>query len=119
MEVFSRRGLMKKPIILDNAVKRSGDNKRVFEYDYNLDLNIIQKGSIKKIFIDLNHYSNEMLTKTAVERERDDEDDVHIKELLSKTEVKRERDDEEISLLELQTKSFIKRERDDEEQVFN
>lgn len=105
---------MNRPLILDNCVNRIGDDKKMFTYDYNSDLNIVQLGSNSIPFIDLKESSCELSTKTRVERERDDMD-FHLSELLTKSEISRERDDEINVFLELETKSFVKRERDDDD----
>ncbi|TXL65627.1 hypothetical protein FHP05_05745 [Cerasibacillus terrae] len=109
---------MNRPIILDNAICRIGEDTKKFNYDYSLDMNVVKGGPTINLFIDLNRNTNEMVTKTKVERERDDED-FYYSELFTKTEVKRERDDEESLLLELETKTFVERERDDESLNYN
>lgn len=71
-------------------------------------MNVVKRGSTINLFIDLNGHTNEMVTKTKVERERDDEDFYHS-ELFTKSEVKRERDDEVSLLLELEKNICRKR----------
>jgi hypothetical protein len=107
---------MNKPIILDNAIPRSGENDKIFEYDYKNDMNIVKVGKARIPFIDIDTASNELTTVTRVFRESDDEE-ISLLELLSKTAQNRERDDDDISLLELESKTFIERERDDEENI--
>lgn len=85
---------MNRPIILDNAVERIEDNKKDFEYDYSKDMNVVKMNNLTIPFIDIDTYSNELVTKTKVERESDDEE-YRLLELLTKTAVERERDDEE------------------------
>jgi hypothetical protein len=108
---------MNKPIILDNAILRSGENDKIFEYDYKSDINIVKVGKARIPFIDIDTSSNELTTVTRVFRESDDEE-LSLLELKSKTEVTRERDDEEISLLELLSKTAQNRERDDDDISF-
>ena len=105
---------MKRPIILDNAINRIGDENKVFEYDYFKDMNVIKTKTISVPFIDSGNLAVELETKTKVKRESDDEA-FSLLEICSKTEVERERDDEEISLAELVSKTFVGRERDDED----
>ncbi|MEN1970034.1 hypothetical protein WMZ97_18415 [Lentibacillus sp. N15] len=109
---------MNKPIILDSAVCRIGEDTKIFNYDYSLDMNVVKTGSVITPFIDYGGISNEMVTKTKVERERDDED-FNYNELFSKTEVHRERDDENNLFLELESKTFVERERDDDSFNYN
>ena len=105
---------MNRPIILDNAVERTRDVK-IFEYDYTKDMNIVKKDDITIPFIDIGS-SNEMMTKTKVERESDDEA-FSLLELETKTEIKREQDDEDPEFFELYSKTFVERERDDEDDI--
>ena len=107
---------MNRPIILDNAIQRDGDNSKLFTYDYEKDINVIFINNKKIPYIKIDSYSRELQTSTRVNREYDDEE-MSLLELSSKTEVTRERDDEEISLLELYSKTFVERERDDEENI--
>ena len=106
---------MNRPIILDNAVIRSGGNNKTFEYNYSKDLNVIKIEGSTMLFIDSGSHAVELATKTRVERESDDEEFDNISKLSAKT--KRERYSKELSLLELETKTFIERERDDEEDI--
>ena len=107
---------MNRPIILDNDVKREGDNNKIFKYNYSSDMNYVFINDKEIPYLDIDTHLNELQTSTRVSREYDDEE-IYSLELSTKTEVIRERDDEEISLLELQTKTFIERERDDEEGI--
>ncbi|WP_411679669.1 hypothetical protein [Clostridium thailandense] len=107
---------MNRPIILDNAIERDGDNNKIFEYDYSKDVNVVKMDKQVIPFIDMDTHFNELLTKTKVERECDDED-YSLSELYTKTERHRERDDEEMSFAELQSKTFVERERDDEDDI--
>lgn len=108
---------MNKPIILDNAVLRKGDNIKIFDYDYQSDVNIVRTKRGEIPFINLSSSANELETVTKVAREEDDESFNY--ELYTKTDVKRERDDETSSYLELTTKTFVERERDDEDTNYN
>lgn len=85
---------MNKPIILDNAISRTGDSNKIFEYDFTRDMNMLKKEFGTGIFIDMDSSLPEWVTKTKAERERDDE---------------------AFSFAELQTKTFTERERDDED----
>ncbi len=102
-----------KPLLLDFSVAREESVAPIFSYDSELNLNTVLVDGIKVPFVDSNINAIELLTKTKVERESDDEER-KLFELETKTEVNRERDDEEISLLELETKTFTEREKDDE-----
>jgi len=102
-----------KPIILDFATNRKGDDTVPYKYDQDRSMNVITVGNEKKVFIDTNPNDLSMLTKTKVEREKDDiEND--ILDIRTKTEVRRERDDNWNPLLEMTTKTFTRQERDDE-----
>lgn len=107
---------MNRPIILDNAVKREGDNNKIFKYNYSNDMNYAFINDEEILYLDIDTHLKELQTSTRVSREYDDEE-ISISEIYSKTAVCRERDDEEISLLELLSKTFIERERDDEESI--
>ncbi len=107
---------MNRPVILDNAVERIGVNNKAFEYDYSKDMNIVKKDKFTMPFIDVEKISNELVTKTKVERESDD-DGFSLLELKSKTAVERERDDEDLLFAELESKTFVDRERDDEDDI--
>lgn len=59
-------------------------------------------------------YLSELLTKTKIERERDDETQSATRDLLTKTFVEREKDDDDTFFFrELLTKTEVERERDD------
>ncbi len=104
-----------KPIILDNAVERVSDTQnKIFFYNNLTDMNVVKINNQLAPFIEIDNIINELITKTRVERERDDED-ISLLELYTKTEVKREQDDDPLTLVELETKTFKKRERDDED----
>lgn len=105
---------MNKPIILDNALERVGNNDKMFEYNYLKDMNVVLVNEKVVPFIDMNSDTSELITKTRVDRESDDEG-FSLLELETKTEVAREQDEEEISFAELETKTFVDRERDDED----
>lgn len=105
---------MSRPIILDNAIMREGDNNKIFKYNYSSDMNYVFIDDKEILYLDIDTHLKELQTSTRVSREYDD-DDISLLELSSKTEATRERDDEEISLLELSSKTKVARERDDEE----
>ena len=107
---------MSRPIILDNAITREGDNNKIFKYNYERDMNSVFIEDKEILYLDIDAHLKELQTSTRVSREYDDEE-LSLLELSSKTEVTRERDDEEISLLELESKTFIERERDDEDSI--
>jgi hypothetical protein len=101
-----------KPLILDFKIPRQEELNPVnYTYDPFEALNVIWANGIKKPFIDIDASDVELLTKTKVERERDD--DQFLSELGSKTEVRRERDDRHDIILEMMTKTLTARERDD------
>ncbi|MBK5261031.1 MAG: hypothetical protein JJE17_00480 [Peptostreptococcaceae bacterium] len=127
---------MKRPIILDYAIERTGNNKKDFHYEYTRDINVTNINGINMPFIELTEYSKELETKTRVERESDDEgynllelttktavqreqddEEYCLSELLTKTEVEREQDDESYNTLELYSKTYVERERDDEDNI--
>ena len=106
-----------RPLILDFKIFRLEDEHPItYHYDSNQSLNVISLNGTIKPFIDIQTADIELMTKTKVERERDD--DSFLAELGTKTEVLRERDDQEDMLLELQTKTFTTRERDDRDNLF-
>lgn len=108
---------MKKPILLDYATLRNGENKKCFVYDYNCDMNMhIQ--DVTKPFIESDTSSYAMQTETRINREADDVD-CCFAELMTKTEVQRERDDDEYAMQELLSKTAHDRERDDEDKFFH
>lgn len=107
---------MNRPIILDNAIKREGDNNKIFKYNYSSDMNYVFINEEEILYLDIDTHLKELQTSTRVSREYDDEE-ISLLELSSKTEATRERDDEEISLLELMSKTFVERERDDEDSI--
>lgn len=115
--IGEQRGIkMNKPIILDNAVERTGDGSNIFKYDYSKDMNVVKMENITIPFIDIGE-SSELLTKTKVDRESDD-DEFRLLELLTKSAEDRERDDDEyMSFAELVSKTFVDRERDDEDDI--
>lgn len=105
---------MSRPILLDYAIARVGDEQKFFQYDYSQDMNVLIQ-DITKLFIDADSTIAIAQTQTRVERESDD-DEYSFMELASKTEVSRERDDEDgYFLSELSSKTFAGRERDDED----
>lgn len=109
-----------RPILLDNACTRSTiDDKHIFIYDIQSDINVIktEEGTIP--FISLGQASIEAQTETRVQRESDDIE-YNTMELMTKTEVLRERDDEQSFFsAELFSKTFVDRERDDEDDFNN
>ncbi|HUZ61438.1 MAG TPA: hypothetical protein VMU83_21865 [Hanamia sp.] len=106
-----------KPLILDFKEKRQDTNVDfIYQYDIESKVNTVTVNGEKKAFIDLETTDLELLTKTRVNRERDD--DHFLFELGTKTEVRRERDDHNNIFLELATKTFTTRERDDTKNSF-
>ncbi len=102
-----------KPLIFDFKVNRHEMNSEMFyEYDMKEALNVVYVNGQKKPFIDVESNDLELLTKTKMHRENDD--DNFLFEPGTKTEVRRERNDPNDTFLELTTKTFTKRERDDE-----
>lgn len=90
-----RKSMSNRPILLDNACTRSTiDDKHIFIYDIQSDINVIktEEGTIP--FISLGQASIEAQTETRVQRESDDIE-YNTMELMTKTEVLRERDDEQ------------------------
>ena len=81
-----------RPIILDNVSARSTDCATPsFFYDREQDMSVVKRGHEGLPFIESATSASELMTKTEVFRERDDD----ITELYSKTFVERERDDED------------------------
>ena len=115
-----RKSMSNRPILLDNACTRSTiDDKPIFIYDIQSDINVIktEEGTIP--FISLGQASIEAQTETRVQRESDDIE-YNTMELMTKTEVLRERDDEQSFFsAELFSKTFVDRERDDEDDFNN
>lgn len=87
-----------KPLILDFAIERKKISSVKIEYDYLKSMSFVKINDISHPFIETKHSNIELLTKTKVHQERDDE---------------------EINFLELQTKTFISQERDDEDFNYN
>lgn len=84
---------MQKPPVLYFACPRTTDDTpKPFFYDDNLNLNLIDINGSNTPFIDAPLSSSELLTKTKMEREKDDEQ-YQLLELMTKTEAPRERDD--------------------------
>ncbi len=109
---------MNKPIILDNAIIRTGDDVKPFVYDHSLNMNVIKLGKESRIFIDIENNADELFSKTEATREKDDELNTTFSELETKTRVSRESDDDSFHLLELKTFTHVASERDDEENRF-
>lgn len=117
-----------KPLILDFKIPREEDNYPIiYSYSYSHSMNMIIQDGMEVPFIDQEIGTVELLTKTKVHREEDDEKTHEIitekskllLEIRSKTLVARERDDPENSLLELNTKTRIQREAYDEHPTNN
>lgn len=102
-----------KPLILEYAVKRKGEIKTFYKYDYSASLNIIEVENTKRAYIDSDSNDIALLTKTRVRSESDDAD-INGLELRTKTEVNQERDDDHKLMLDLATKTLVSQERDDE-----
>jgi hypothetical protein len=107
---------MNRPILLDYALDRSGNDKKIFQYDYSHDMNVLKKNTAK-LYIEAGNSFSTTETETRVRRESDDSEYAFI-ELATKTEAARERDDEDDGLLELFTKTSVNRERDDEDDFY-
>lgn len=107
-----------KPLILDHAIQRKDTEESYFIYDYSMSLNVVNLDGRTIPFIALNNTEIQLLTKTKVKRESDDED-INVLELDTKTEKSRERDDIDNSLVELFTKTFVDKEKDDDESFIN
>jgi hypothetical protein len=104
------------PLIMRFAVSRTDSEEVLYKYDYSRNLSVVKTKTGDTPFIDLNSQA-ELVTKTEVKRERDDEERRGILELDTKTKIQRERDDKNIGFLELTTKTDVKRERDDDERT--
>jgi len=101
-----------KPLILDFKEVRTDETSAIpYTYDNNTGLNMITVGDTPIPFIDCDVNSVDMMTKTRQHRENDDER--FRFELVTKTEVNRERDEPSETLLELMTKTLTVRESDD------
>ncbi|WP_218859062.1 hypothetical protein HDF19_19705 [Mucilaginibacter sp. E4BP6] len=101
-----------KPLILDFKLPRyEEENPVTYTYDHAEALNVIWANGVKKPFIDIDASDVELLTKTKVERERDD--DQFLSKLGTKTEAGREKNDSHDIILEMMTKTLTVRERDD------
>lgn len=109
---------MNKPIILNNAVNRVGDDNKIFEYDYNKDINVIQMNGQEIPFISIDKRVSELFTKTAEASRESDDDECSCIELYSKTNVAREQDDDEYSCCELYSKTEVTRESDDDDNSY-
>jgi hypothetical protein len=78
-----------KPLILDyKEIRQETPTVVNYEYDFSQSLNIVKIDGEKKPFIDLNNTEVELLTKTKVHRENDDNH--FLFELSTKTEVRKE-----------------------------
>ena len=105
---------MNRPLLLDFSVPRVGGNLTCYSYDNSLDMNVVEIKGQKVPFISYGSNEVELLTKTEVSREQDD-DMINCLELMTKTKVDREQDEEVFNfMLELYTKTRVERERDDE-----
>lgn len=107
---------MSRPIIFDYVTQRSGENVKLFDYDYLRDMNVMKSNrSIE--FIDCDGADYVSQTETRVQRETDDRE-YGLCELETKTEKDRERDDEVTGFAECISKTFADRERDDEDDYY-
>lgn len=94
-----------KPLILDFKETRSETSLPIiYNYDYSSCMNIISVHGEKKPFIDMEMEDLEVLTKTKVKNEGDENHS--LLELGTKTEVRRERDDLNNVFVELVSKTF-------------
>ncbi|AYL96528.1 hypothetical protein [Mucilaginibacter celer] len=121
-----------KPLILDFKTNRIPEQQPVaFVYDFEQSLNVIEREGMVIPIIEADRLNAELMTKTKVTQERDDDrllplEDVNsnfnnlkngalLLELTTKTLVAQERDDVRNDFLfELTTKTRVKSERDDE-----
>jgi hypothetical protein len=102
-----------KPLIFDyKEVLVDSKCNSVYCYDHDLSLNVVMKDGEKITFISLGIPATELVTKTRVKQEQDDQQSQL--ELLTKTKVKAEQDDYSNLYLEMVTKTFVKQETDDE-----
>jgi hypothetical protein len=102
-----------KPLIFDYKVERvETDFSSVYFYDRSTSLNMINTSDGPQPFIDMKESDFEMITKTRVLREDDDES--FYMNLGTETKIAREESDRSGWLQELETKTFVKREADDE-----
>ena len=84
-----------KPLILDFCEPRVGDEKPPYFYDESQDINVIELDNGELIpFIVSNSPGTELETKTEAKREQEDISPQLFLELITKTRVERERDDE-------------------------
>lgn len=104
---------MNRPLLLDFEVPRIGEKDVPYSYDNVLDINVVEKEGSKIPYISYGSNQAELLTKTEVDREQD-EDVINCLELQTKTNAQREHDDEVMNCLELSTKTAVPREQDDE-----
>lgn len=101
-----------KPLIFDFKENRTPTvQERIFTYDFEKQLSVVEENGRKVPFINLSMEQTEMTTKTKTSREEDDQQ--WLMELQTKTRTKRENDDLPQHTLELMTKTFTKRESDD------
>ena len=106
-----------RPIILDYVSTRATDNEiPAFYYDREQDINMMESKEGRIPFIYTTKENIMLKTVTRIVRESDDVD-FTLGELMTKTEVSRERDDEcnYEKVCELYSKTFVDRERDDED----
>ena len=134
---------MKKPLIFDFCTsRRNDDEKAIYYYDYNENLNLVNLNGQALPFVEFGANFLEMITKTSTHREGDDENNTIYGLTTLLTEVAREGSDEDSkmlcglvesqtetrvmregtdvdlcnrSILELMTKTDVVRERDDEQ----
>ena len=101
-----------RPLILDYAVDRKQEGQVIFSYDNTLNLNVVRTGEKANPYVDADTAGLELTTVTKVKNEGNDVS-YNMLELLTKTDVVRERDDQKQSeCLELITKTSVERERD-------
>lgn len=106
---------MNKPLILDYATTRSGQDTTPFTYSFEKDMCVIQQNKKEILFIDAKTPKSELLTKTFSDREGDDEH-FAFPELITKTDAIRETDDEgSFAFANLLTITKVARESDDYE----
>lgn len=102
-----------KPLILDFKVNRSENQQPIlYEYDAVRCMNVVTVNGTKKPFIEINSSDSELMTKTKVRQESDD-DSFSISTLDKGTSLGTPAHMVDM-LLELSTKTLVKTERDDE-----
>jgi hypothetical protein len=102
------------PFLVKFAIKRSPTNPLPGHYSEKRSLTVIKLKNEYIPLIEAGTQLAELLTKTKVDRESDDNDIGSLPELMTKTFIERERDDDLSSIIkETLTKTEVERERDE------